>query len=162
MSIRPPFAKLLRDGAMGINRGRPSAGSSVLYEPWLEEDEVDPVETIVMPAIGDEVCLTHDDVIDGSLMLEGEYEEDIDYSVDYETGCITNLTITPGTSIDVEYEWEEESTGGGGTGGGGLPRECILAGETFTVAQCEQMAVHGGSVFCEGTLVLEGTLMILE
>ena len=56
------------------------------------------------------VQLAHDDIVEGSEVVRGVFEEDADYSVDYWAGRITVLssgTMLDGTEYYIDYEYSE-------------------------------------------------------
>lgn len=63
-------------------------------------------EAHTAPAIGEAFKLAHRDVTSVAI---GSYVADTDFSVDAKTGMVTNLTITAGTALTVNYTYADWS-----------------------------------------------------
>ena len=66
-------------------------------------------EDVIAPIVGLSVDLDHIPV-DGTVVLQDvtdttTYTEDTDYSIDYVTGAITSLTLTPAATYHIDYDY---------------------------------------------------------
>jgi len=72
-------------------------------------------EDYIAPVVGLSVVLDHVPV-DGTVVVQDAadsitYDEDVDYSVDYVTGAVTNLTLTPAATFHIDYDYTTAEAG---------------------------------------------------
>jgi hypothetical protein len=73
-------------------------------------------------------------------------------------GGDTGEILKKNSPDDYDYSWQADAGSGGG---GGFPRSLVLEDETVTIEEYEQMPVYQ-EIRVEGTLIVEGALIIYE